>query len=350
MPNTIEETITAIVVLYQVVLAGPSDLFHFATDILEKRRSSASIYFFRFPCSAQVRIERVLAAVAEARQQRQARGEPDIPLGDALREVIARADFSPRELNELWYAINSAIEHEYAADVDGLSLYHWDEPYEFDGDEVIFPQGYDALAYGLADGLDVRLDHIVAKIAHDEPRVRVTTNREVFEAERVVVTLPLGVLKRGAVEFSPALPLRKQQAIARLGMNVLNKVYLRFAESVLAGRRHGLARLCGRAQRRVVRSVEFPSLHASADLAVVQRRRVWHAPRSAQRRGHHRRGHAASARDVWRGDSRSRRVADYPLAERSLRGRIVFAFTHRRDAGRSRRAGGTDRQSDVLRR
>lgn len=177
------------------------------------------------------RVERILTAVDAARQQRQARGEPDIPLGVALREVVARADFSPRELNELWYAINSAIEHEYAADVDWLSLYHWDEPYEFDGSDVIFPQGYDALAHGLAQGLDIRLNHIVSKTEYDKQRVTVQTNRGMFEADRVVVTLPLGVLKRGAVEFSPALPLRKQQAIDRLGMNVLNKVYLRFAEA-----------------------------------------------------------------------------------------------------------------------
>jgi monoamine oxidase len=128
----------------------------------------------------------------------------------------------------LQYAINSDIEHEYAADVDWLSLYHWDEPYHFGGEEVIFPQGYDALAHGLAQALDVRLNHVVSKIEHGEQGVTVTTNRGEFEADQVVVTLPLGVLKRHALEFSPTLPTRKQQAIERLGMNVLNKVYLRF--------------------------------------------------------------------------------------------------------------------------
>jgi monoamine oxidase len=177
------------------------------------------------------RFERVLAAVDVARQQRQAHGEPDRSLGDALREIIAREDLSLRALNELWYAINSAIEHEYAADVDWLSLYHWDEPYEFDGGDVIFPQGYAALADGLARGLDVRLNQVVTKIEHDKQCVRVTTNRGMWEADRVVVTLPLGVLKRGMVDFSPGLPIRKQQAIERLGMNVLNKVYLRFAKA-----------------------------------------------------------------------------------------------------------------------
>ncbi len=177
------------------------------------------------------RFEHVLAAVAEMRRQRRASGAADLPLGEALRATIEHQDFSTRELRELWYAINSAIEHEYAADVDWLSLYHWDEPYELDGGDVIFPQGYDALAYDLAQGLDVRLNQIVTRIEYNAPSVKVMTNRDSFEADRVVVTLPLGVLKRGAVEFSPGLPARKQQAIGRLGMNVLNKVYLRFAEA-----------------------------------------------------------------------------------------------------------------------
>ena len=49
-----------------------------------------------------------------------------------------------------------------------------------------------------------------------------------FEADAVVVTLPLGVLKADAVTFDPPLPERKRQAIARLGMGSLTKVILSF--------------------------------------------------------------------------------------------------------------------------
>jgi monoamine oxidase len=43
-----------------------------------------------------------------------------------------------------------------------------------------------------------------------------------------VVTLPLGVLQRGDVLFDPPLPESKKQAIARVGVGLLNKAYLRF--------------------------------------------------------------------------------------------------------------------------
>ena len=40
----------------------------------------------------------------------------------------------------------------------------------------------------------------------------------------MVVTVPLGVLKHGDISFKPPLPLRKLQAIQRVGFGVLNKV------------------------------------------------------------------------------------------------------------------------------
>ena len=61
---------------------------------------------------------------------------------------------------------------------------------------------------------------------------RVTLNkREAYlEADYVIVTVPLGVLKKGVIEFSPALPQNKLDAIAALDMGILNKVYLHFDE------------------------------------------------------------------------------------------------------------------------
>ena len=47
-------------------------------------------------------------------------------------------------------------------------------------------------------------------------------------ADSVVVTVPLGVLKAGTIAFDPPLPVDKLGAIERLGMGLLDKVYLRF--------------------------------------------------------------------------------------------------------------------------
>lgn len=47
---------------------------------------------------------------------------------------------------------------------------------------------------------------------------------ETFEGSAVIVTLPLGCLKRGDISFEPSLPEWKTDAIARLGYGNLNKV------------------------------------------------------------------------------------------------------------------------------
>jgi hypothetical protein len=61
------------------------------------------------------------------------------------------------------------------------------------------------------------------------PQVRVHSDAGVFAADAVLVTVPLGVLKRpGALRFDPPLPPRKQAAIDRLGFGCLNKVSLLF--------------------------------------------------------------------------------------------------------------------------
>lgn len=99
---------------------------------------------------------------------------------------------------------------------------------EYGGHEVVFPHGYGQIPERLAQGLDVRLNHAVTEIHHDETMVRVTTSKGSFSADRVIVTLPLGVLKQGSVTFSPPLPASKLSAIERLGMGVYDKLFLRF--------------------------------------------------------------------------------------------------------------------------
>ena len=60
--------------------------------------------------------------------------------------------------------------------------------------------------------------------------VDVHTNAGTIQARAVVVTVPLGVLKRGTISFEPCLPDPHERAIDRLGMGTLSKTFLRFRE------------------------------------------------------------------------------------------------------------------------
>ena len=49
-------------------------------------------------------------------------------------------------------------------------------------------------------------------------------------ADVAIVSLPLGVLKAGRVEFIPPLPSEKREAIEHLGVGLLNKVFVWFEQ------------------------------------------------------------------------------------------------------------------------
>jgi monoamine oxidase len=82
----------------------------------------------------------------------------------------------------------------------------------------------------MAQGLDIRLNQVVTEIQYSADGATITTQTDTFTADKVVVTVPLGVLKQNKIAFSPTLPTDKQTAINRLGMGALNKVYLLFSD------------------------------------------------------------------------------------------------------------------------
>jgi monoamine oxidase len=156
--------------------------------------------------------------------------DTDMPLQQAFDEVISQMDLSTEELHRLDFYIQGQFALELGADPDNLSLWEWDQDEEFGGDDVVFPQGYNQIADGLAKGLDIRLGVKVTHISYGADGVDVETSSGTFSGKKAIVTFPLGVLKQAVVKFDPPLPESKQSAIDRLDMGVLNKVYLKFSE------------------------------------------------------------------------------------------------------------------------
>ena len=165
---------------------------------------------------------------AEALEEADDRYDADVSIQQALNDKLAQEPLSASQKRMLDYFVNATIEHEFAADVADISRFAWERGEAFGGEDVLFPGGYDQIARILAAGLDIRLEHPVQSIDYSGEGVEVKTAAGQFDAERVIVTLPLGVLQKGVVDFDPPLPEAKQEAIDALGMGLLNKVYLRF--------------------------------------------------------------------------------------------------------------------------
>jgi polyamine oxidase len=100
-----------------------------------------------------------------------------------------------------------------------------------------FPAGgYRVLIAAMAGDTDVRLGQWVRRIEHRRDGVEVvahdrkTGRRRTYRGSHAIVTLPLGVLQHGDVEFAPGLPAAKRRAIRAPWAGQFEKVALTYAE------------------------------------------------------------------------------------------------------------------------
>lgn len=157
--------------------------------------------------------------------------DEDRSVRQALAGLEQELKNSPQARQFLNMFLSSTLEHEYSGSAHQLSAQWFDSAKEFDGDDVLFAQGFRVITDFLARGIDVKLSQVVKEIHWQQADVKVLTQHGEFFADQVIITLPLGVLQSDAVQFTPTLPDEKHTAISKLGMGVLNKCYLRFTRA-----------------------------------------------------------------------------------------------------------------------
>lgn len=138
-----------------------------------------------------------------------------------------------------WHIAN--LEYSNATNLNRLSSRGWDVDVgnEWDGRHTMVVGGYQSVARGLAmlpAPLDIKHKAAVKRIEYTPdgpsgPAQITLEDGKTVDADYVVNTIPLGVLKHGSVDFQPPLPSWKTQAIERLGFGVLNKVILVYKEA-----------------------------------------------------------------------------------------------------------------------
>jgi polyamine oxidase len=151
----------------------------------------------------------------------------DMSLDQALSTIIDKNDLTDLE-QDLLLALTIFHVGYFAASSEALSARHWDQDEGWTGDNVFLINSYENIINGLALSCSVTFDAVVKKINLHKDQVEIVTQDSVFTADAVIVTVPLGVLKQGDIEFNPCLPLKKQQAISHLAMGLLNLLVMRF--------------------------------------------------------------------------------------------------------------------------
>ncbi len=121
------------------------------------------------------------------------------------------------------------IQHDAGADIDQINRTAYFLQSSYGGPDVKFPNGYADIFDALRGDYTVRLSTPIDRITYGNQGASVGlagATEKVFDA--VIITVPLGVLKNDSIKFDPPLPDNKTNAITRLGMGTLDKVYLLF--------------------------------------------------------------------------------------------------------------------------
>ncbi|KAI9750461.1 MAG: hypothetical protein M4579_006466 [Chaenotheca gracillima] len=162
-------------------------------------------------------------------------------MDEGIKQYQAIVELNAQDMRLLnWHYAN--LEYANAANLGDLSLGGWDQDIgnEFEGEHAQIVGGYLQVPRGLwqqPTKLDVQTRKAVKKIVYSPestadggPATIECSDGEIIEADAVVSTLPLGILKESSVQFEPALPDWKLAAIDRLGFGTLNKVVLVYDE------------------------------------------------------------------------------------------------------------------------
>jgi len=201
----------------------------------------------------------------------------DISL-EALLDLMTDDIYALSEkMQRVFYgAVRSEIEIPYAVDSSDISARALTTNDSFAGDDVIFPNGMQQLVDVLVQQIgiermtypgsktvithseqtEIHYNTFVTKISYETDKVFVYTtstseidpkrsckachssgnastlnHTSVFSADKVIVCVPLGMLKNNNIVFQPDLPTDKLAAINSLGIGTMNKVFLRFSEN-----------------------------------------------------------------------------------------------------------------------
>ena len=163
-------------------------------------------------------------------------------VGAAVRQLLTEAALPPA----VEQMVRAYLTDLYVAPLDAISL-RGAISWGYAGHHELVTGGYRQVAEALRAGkapddasyerplADVRLRHVVSRVTMPPGAGPVSVTcatpeggEATLQAHAVLVTLPLGVLKKGSVAFSPPLPAYKQAAIAALGMGTENRVAMLF--------------------------------------------------------------------------------------------------------------------------
>ena len=157
-------------------------------------------------------------------------GRKDVAASEEFDRILHARKLDREVEDGVRYLMNFAIEEPNASGLKDLSLYNWDDDYVFVQMALgVFPKGYKQLIDLFADGVDIRMDHVVDRVAYTDDDVTVSTTKHGdFQAAQAIIAVPHAILHHKDIQFSPDLPAWKKQSIENIRPGLSDKFYFRF--------------------------------------------------------------------------------------------------------------------------
>lgn len=154
---------------------------------------------------------------------------PDLSIWDMYR--FATQDFPQETMPIANLQLHANYQVLLNGNVTDLSVLRYGDAKTLPALDVFLVNGFDTLVKLQTPGLDIRLNSSVVEIDQSfqtsDDLVKVTLeDGTIYTAKYVLATEPLGCLKAGNIEYIPALPVAKREAIDEMGFGVFDKAVL----------------------------------------------------------------------------------------------------------------------------
>lgn len=152
----------------------------------------------------------------------------DVPISSVLTAYMANFNLSKELCVYLKNYVAIELEAVYASRIENLSLKSF-EALENNERDFLVIDGYWPIFEKLIN-FKYNLNSTVVEVNQEGIRPYITLSTgEQHEADYIIVTVPLGVLKKSSIAFYPKISRSKQMAISALGFGTTEKIVVEFS-------------------------------------------------------------------------------------------------------------------------
>lgn len=160
-----------------------------------------------------------------------------------IKDYIQQKKWTPAKSRMVHFLFAALLEPSYATALENISLV--DEQFlskfeDEDETDALIRGGYRQLINRFQEGLNIQLSTPVQHINYSGDSIQIATLNGQYECQKVILTVPLGVLKKETIQFTPPLPASKREAIFKIGFGNLEKVMLRFEAAFWGNIKHAI--------------------------------------------------------------------------------------------------------------